>query len=194
MGAILAHDQGNAENNFYQSRPNLFSNGAPVSRPRTEKLDSHEKHSSEANLNSHNEVGVVRRGNDHSASGNSRTNHQSCDELGHDGTDFREEDEGSLDETDLPENVQVFDDRKWSSAMQFFVRNLAYLETPQYLRKTLFKMHPFLRMAGLQNPLDAPHHMRANEWLPYRLVDCNKNELQPSSTLFFITNHYHPVS
>lgn len=25
-----------------------------------------------------------------------------------------------------------------------------------------------LRFAGLQNPLDAPHHVRRSEWLPYR--------------------------
>lgn len=43
-----------------------------------------------------------------------------------------------------------------------------YLETPQYLRKALIPMHPDLRLAGLLPPLDAPHHMRATEWKPYR--------------------------
>ncbi|PFH34773.1 hypothetical protein BESB_068060 [Besnoitia besnoiti] len=55
-----------------------------------------------------------------------------------------------------------------SRALEFFVRNLRYLETPQFLRKALFPIHPDLRFAGLQNPLDAPHHLRRNEWLPYR--------------------------
>lgn len=51
---------------------------------------------------------------------------------------------------------------------QFFVQNLEYCETPQYLRKALFPKSPALRFAGLMNPLDTPHHVRANEWSPYR--------------------------
>ncbi|KAH7648305.1 superfamily SPOUT methylase [Cryptosporidium bovis] len=54
---------------------------------------------------------------------------------------------------------------KW---MEFFVKNLRYLETPQYLRKSLFNFDSDLKYAGLQNPLDAPHHMRISEWIPYR--------------------------
>lgn len=50
----------------------------------------------------------------------------------------------------------------------FLARILQYLETPQYLRKALIPMHPDLRLAGLLPPLDAPHHMRASEWKPYR--------------------------
>lgn len=50
----------------------------------------------------------------------------------------------------------------------FLAQNLMYLETPQYLRKTLFQKSPALRYAGLMNPLDAPHHLRATEWHPYR--------------------------
>jgi predicted SPOUT superfamily RNA methylase MTH1 len=51
---------------------------------------------------------------------------------------------------------------------EFFVKNLEYLETPQYLRKTLFPKHSALRFASLMNPLDTPHHMRATEWTQYR--------------------------
>lgn len=43
-----------------------------------------------------------------------------------------------------------------------------YAETPQYLRKKLFPMHPTLRLAGLLNPLDAPHHMRVDDDCSYR--------------------------
>lgn len=42
-------------------------------------------------------------------------------------------------------------------------RILQYLECPQYLRKTLFPIHQSLQYAGLLNPLDAPHHLRAND-------------------------------
>ncbi|KAE8662329.1 OB-fold-like, putative isoform 2 [Hibiscus syriacus] len=43
-----------------------------------------------------------------------------------------------------------------------------YLETPQYLRKTLFPKHNTLRYVGMLPPLDAPHHLRKHEWAPYR--------------------------
>ena len=35
---------------------------------------------------------------------------------------------------------------------------LAYMETPQYLRKKLFKLKPELRYAGILPPLRTPHH------------------------------------
>jgi hypothetical protein len=35
---------------------------------------------------------------------------------------------------------------------------LNYLETPQYLRKTLFKLDPDLQYAGILPPLRTPHH------------------------------------
>jgi len=35
---------------------------------------------------------------------------------------------------------------------------LAYLETPQYLRKRLFRLRPELRYAGVLPPLRTPHH------------------------------------
>lgn len=50
----------------------------------------------------------------------------------------------------------------------FLARVLQYMETPQYLRKALVAMHQDLRMAGSLPPLDAPHHLRASEWGPFR--------------------------
>jgi predicted SPOUT superfamily RNA methylase MTH1 len=35
---------------------------------------------------------------------------------------------------------------------------LAYMETPQYLRKSLFKLDPRLKFAGILPPLRTPHH------------------------------------
>ncbi|MBS7614925.1 RNA-binding protein [Candidatus Bathyarchaeota archaeon] len=41
---------------------------------------------------------------------------------------------------------------------------LAYLETPQYLRKHLFKIRPELRYSGILPPLRTPHHpLRSSE-------------------------------
>ncbi|UCC33674.1 MAG: RNA-binding protein [Candidatus Bathyarchaeota archaeon] len=39
---------------------------------------------------------------------------------------------------------------------------LSYMETPQYLRKRLFKIRPELRYAGILPPLRTPHHPLAN--------------------------------
>ncbi|KAL1536252.1 putative methyltransferase C9orf114 [Salvia divinorum] len=54
------------------------------------------------------------------------------------------------------------------SGAAFLMRILRYLETPQYMRKSLFPMHSSLRVVGLLPPLDAPHHLRKHEWASYR--------------------------
>ncbi|KAG6596144.1 uncharacterized protein IUM83_18646 [Phytophthora cinnamomi] len=79
------------------------------------------------------------------------------------------------------DEVVVFDDQLGSAAGAagapkkrahdchvFMARILQYLETPQYLRRALFPMHSDLSCAGLLNPLDCPHHLRAQEWSVYR--------------------------
>ncbi|VDM95518.1 unnamed protein product [Thelazia callipaeda] len=48
-------------------------------------------------------------------------------------------------------------------------RILEFMECPQYLRKTLFPLQKALRFAGILNPLDCPHHLRASDLsIPYR--------------------------
>ena len=42
--------------------------------------------------------------------------------------------------------------------MDFITLLLNYLETPQYLRKNLFKIEPDLQYAGILPPLRTPHH------------------------------------
>lgn len=54
------------------------------------------------------------------------------------------------------------------SWQEYFALNLRFLETPQYLRRYMFPLSDDLRNVGLQNPLDSPHHLRSNEWLPFR--------------------------
>ncbi|KAG2421439.1 deoxyribose-phosphate aldolase 2 [Aspergillus terreus] len=56
----------------------------------------------------------------------------------------------------------------YSDPSHFLAHVLSYLETPPYLRKHLFPMHPNLRGAGLLPSLDMPHHLRAHEWCDYR--------------------------
>jgi len=47
-------------------------------------------------------------------------------------------------------------------------RILQYLECPQYLRKHFFPIHRDLQYAGVLNPTDMPHHLRATENSLYR--------------------------
>ena len=42
--------------------------------------------------------------------------------------------------------------------LDFIALLLNYLETPQYLRKSLFKIEPDLQFAGILPPLRTPHH------------------------------------
>lgn len=53
-------------------------------------------------------------------------------------------------------------------AAHFLEHLLTYLETPTFMRKTLFPVHPNLRSQGLLPNLDMPHHPHKDEWLPYR--------------------------
>ncbi|KAI6188225.1 hypothetical protein M3Y98_00331500 [Aphelenchoides besseyi] len=48
-------------------------------------------------------------------------------------------------------------------------RILEYMECPQYLRKSLFPAQIALKNAGVLNPLDGMHHLRADDFtVPYR--------------------------
>lgn len=53
-----------------------------------------------------------------------------------------------------PDNPRVNQD----ADMNLIVTLLAYMETPQYLRKKLFTLKPELRYAGVLPPLRTPHH------------------------------------
>eukprot|EP00271_Cylindrocystis_brebissonii_P023352 TRINITY_DN965_c0_g1_i3.p1 TRINITY_DN965_c0_g1~~TRINITY_DN965_c0_g1_i3.p1 ORF type:complete len:350 (+),score=63.33 TRINITY_DN965_c0_g1_i3:205-1254(+) len=68
-------------------------------------------------------------------------------------------------------------DEEGQTGGAFLARVLQYLEVPQYLRRALIPMHPDLRYAGLLPPLDAPHHSRGHEWVPYR-EGCALSEAQ----------------
>lgn len=53
-----------------------------------------------------------------------------------------------------PDNPRV----NQSTNMNLIATLLAYMDTPQYLRKRLFKLKPELRYAGVLPPLRTPHH------------------------------------
>lgn len=50
----------------------------------------------------------------------------------------------------------------------FLTHLLSYLETPPHLRRLLFPIHPNLKTAGTLPSLDLPHHLRSDDWCPYR--------------------------
>ncbi|CDO99020.1 unnamed protein product [Coffea canephora] len=85
----------------------------------------------------------------------------------------------SVDEFELLNQENNSDDNESGAA--FLIRILRYLETPQYLRKSLFPMHNSLRFVGLLPPLDAPHHLRRHEWAPYREGITLKNQAPDSA-------------
>jgi predicted SPOUT superfamily RNA methylase MTH1 len=58
--------------------------------------------------------------------------------------------------------------RPRSDPSEFMCRLLQYCECPQYLRRNFFPMHPDLQFAGLLAPVDAPHHVRAEDHSKYR--------------------------
>ncbi|NIR87809.1 RNA-binding protein [Candidatus Bathyarchaeota archaeon] len=49
-------------------------------------------------------------------------------------------------------------DKDQSRDIELITTILSYMETPQYLRKRLFKIRPELRYAGVLPPLRTPHH------------------------------------
>jgi len=71
------------------------------------------------------------------------------------------------------DEIVVFNDKveegesKGRGAVQL-ARVLQYLECPQYLRKHFFPIHKDLQYAGVLNPTDMPHHLRASEESVYR--------------------------
>ncbi|KIZ00333.1 Uncharacterized protein MNEG_7627 [Monoraphidium neglectum] len=74
----------------------------------------------------------------------------------------------NVDELVVVDDTPQRKDGTVGAGAAFLARVCQYLETPQYLRKALIPMHPDLRLAGLLPPLDAPHHLRATEWQPFR--------------------------
>ncbi|MCW4020240.1 MAG: RNA methyltransferase [Candidatus Bathyarchaeota archaeon] len=54
-------------------------------------------------------------------------------------------------------------DRNQRRETELITLILSYMETPQYLRKRLFKIRPELRYAGVLPPLRTPHHPLRNQ-------------------------------
>ncbi|KAI9172295.1 putative methyltransferase [Paramyrothecium foliicola] len=50
----------------------------------------------------------------------------------------------------------------------FLAHILSFLEAPPFMRKSLFPLHPNLRLTGLLPTLDMPHHPNPRDWIPYK--------------------------
>lgn len=74
--------------------------------------------------------------------------------------------------------------RPRSDPQEFMARLLQYCECPQYLRRHFFPMHPDLQFAGLLAPIDAPHHVRAEDHSQFREgVVLEKRPTDPAASL-----------
>jgi len=49
----------------------------------------------------------------------------------------------------------------------FLSHILSFLEAPPFMRKTLFPLHPNLRLTAMLPSLDMPHHPNPRDYLPY---------------------------
>ncbi len=66
----------------------------------------------------------------------------------------------------------VYHDRRENRALEegrLFEKILRFQETPQYLRKYVFKMDPDLKYAGVLSPLRSPHHPNKEDPRPGQL-------------------------
>lgn len=79
-----------------------------------------------------------------------------------------DDDQPSQEAEGTTEEKEDFRDYKRSSSQEFMARLLQYCECPQYLRRSFFPMHPDLQFVGLLAPVDAPHHVRADDRSKYR--------------------------
>ncbi|KAH7239125.1 putative RNA methyltransferase-domain-containing protein [Fusarium tricinctum] len=50
----------------------------------------------------------------------------------------------------------------------FLSHILSFLEAPPFMRKTLFPLHPNLRLTAMLPSLDMPHHPNPKDWISYR--------------------------
>ncbi|KAK4199803.1 putative RNA methyltransferase [Triangularia verruculosa] len=76
-----------------------------------------------------------------------------------------------FDDSPLEQRPRNFDPEAYTGDTEpahFLEHLLNYLETPPFMRKVLFPIHPNLRSQGLLPSLDMPHHPHKDEWLPYR--------------------------
>ena len=63
------------------------------------------------------------------------------------------------------DEIVIFPDVSWSRQkhdINLIATILTYMETPQYLRKRIFKIKPELRYVGVLPPLRTPHHPLSN--------------------------------
>ncbi|CAD8164622.1 unnamed protein product [Paramecium octaurelia] len=73
-----------------------------------------------------------------------------------------------VDEVIILRDYSYIPKSKQFDVASYVVRNLQYLETPQYLRKYLFPIHSDLKNVGLMNPIESKHHLLTEQVCPFR--------------------------
>lgn len=89
---------------------------------------------------------------------------------------------------------QAVSSELFNSPAVFITRLLQYLETPTYLRKSLFPLQYDLKFAGLLPPLDIPHHIKRDENSRYRegvVIEIDKNDSSSDKVDVGLNHHVH---
>jgi hypothetical protein len=74
--------------------------------------------------------------------------------------------------------------RARAADLEFCSDILTYIETPQYLRKRLFKLSPTLRFTGILPPLQIPPHNVSSSVAQVRVGDCREGVVVAHSGSF----------
>ncbi|MEM2914258.1 MAG: RNA methyltransferase [Candidatus Bathyarchaeia archaeon] len=96
------------------------------------------------------------------------------------------------------DEVIIFPDRlgeDQSREADLIATILSYMETPQYLRKFLFKIKPELRYAGVLPPLRTPHHPTQNRKKDLKVGEYREGVVVGSDTkgIFVEIGVEHPI-
>ena len=84
---------------------------------------------------------------------------------------YKDASDGSKPDSNSLQGVYESAAKKDMEPRLFLARLLQFLEAPPYLRKSLFPVHRDLQFAGLLNPLESPHHMKADDPSLFRGIE-----------------------
>ncbi len=85
------------------------------------------------------------------------------------------------------QKICIYRDKTEKSGEPGFIKTiLEYLDTPQYLRKHLYRMSPELQYAGLLPPLRTPHHKLAVKPSEIRVGECREGVVVGRSGALYV--------
>jgi predicted SPOUT superfamily RNA methylase MTH1 len=82
------------------------------------------------------------------------------------------------------DRVEIYRDTKGKGERDLILKILQYIETPQYLRKRLFKIDNSLRYAGLLHPLRIPSHKKKVDFESLKVGDIREGVTNKDGTAY----------